>query len=204
MNSEAVDQGSQEWFDLRLGKVTASKMADVMSKGTSRQTYMEKLSAERLTGQSGGAFSNTAMEWGTEQEPFARQAYEIEKGYFVEETGFWQYSNKDEELELGASPDGLVDEDGLVEIKCPNSSTHVGWLRDHKVPTKHIKQIQCQLWVTNREWCDFVSYDPRIIDPENRLMIIRCQRDDVLIKSMEEETRKFLNELDQLCETIVN
>ena len=90
----------------------------------------------------------------------------------------------------------MVGEDGLVEIKCPNSSTHVGWLRAKKVPAKHIKQIQCQLWVTGRSWCDFVSYDPRMIDTKNRLMVVRCKRDDALITKMELEVRKFLTELD--------
>lgn len=198
-----VTQGSDEWFALRLGKVTASKISDVMSKGVGRERYQEALLAERLTGQAGSSFTNASMQWGTEQEPFARQAYEIDHG-FVEETGFWQH----DELALGVSPDGLVGEDGvvgdhgLVEIKCPNSSTHVSWLRDKKVPSKHIKQIQCQLWVTGRAWCDFVSFDPRMTLLKNRLMVVRCERDDVLIKKMEEEVKRFLNELDQLYKSI--
>ena len=187
-----VTQGSDEWFALRLGKVTASKISDVMSKGVGRERYQEALLAERLTGQAGSSFTNASMQWGTEQEPFARQAYEIDHG-FVEETGFWQH----EELQLGVSPDGLVD-----EIKCPNSSTHASWLRDKKVPSKHIKQIQAQLWVTNRDWCDFVSFDPRMTLLKNRLMVVRCERDDVLIKKMEEEVKRFLNELDQLYKSI--
>ena len=197
-NPTEVIQGSDEWFALRLGKVTASKVADVMSKGTGRATYMDDLLAERMSGQSKPSFTNDAMRWGTEQEPYARQAYEVDQECFVEETGFWQH----EELALGVSPDGLVGgdgvvgEDGLVEIKCPNSSTHVGWLRAKKVPAKHIKQIQCQLWVTGRSWCDFVSYDPRMIDTKNRLMVVRCKRDDALITKMELEVRKFLTELD--------
>lgn len=196
-NPTEVIQGSDEWFALRLGKVTASKVADVMSKGTGRATYMDDLLAERMSGQSKPSFTNDAMRWGTEQEPYARQAYEVDQECFVEETGFWEH----DELALGVSPDGLVGEGGLVEIKCPNSSTHVGWLRTKKVPAKHIKQIQCQLWVTGRSWCDFVSYDPRMIEPKNRLMIVRCKRDEVLIKKMKEETIKFLDELDQLCKS---
>jgi putative phage-type endonuclease len=197
-NSTEVIQGSDEWFALRLGKVTASKVADVMSKGTGRATYMDDLLAERMSGQSKPSFTNDAMRWGTEQEPYARQAYEVDQECFVEETGFWQH----DELALGVSPDGLVGgngvvgEDGLVEIKCPNSSTHVGWLRAKKVPAKHIKQIQCQLWVTGRSWCDFVSFDPRMIEAKNRLMVVRCERDDALITKMELEVRKFLTELD--------
>lgn len=196
-NPTEVIQGSDDWFALRLGKVTASKVADVMSKGTGRATYMDDLLAERMSGLSKPSFSNDAMRWGTEQEPFARQAYEVEKDCFVDEIGFCQH----DALALGVSPDGLVGDDGLVEIKCPNSSTHVGWLRDKKVPAKHIKQIQCQLWVTGRSWCDFVSFDPRMIEPKNRLMIVRCKRDEVLIKKMKEETIKFLDELDQLCKS---
>tara|TARA_R110000796_G_C14430578_1_gene421100 strand:- start:172 stop:843 length:672 start_codon:yes stop_codon:yes gene_type:complete len=202
------EQGSPEWLELRLGKVTASRMSDVMSKGVGRQKYMEQLLAERLTGQLAESFSNAAMKWGTEQEPFARQAYEFERECLVGKQPFWEH----EEMDVGASPDGLIDNNrdgyykdntyGLIEIKCPNSSTHLGWLADKKVPSKHIKQIQCQLWITAAEWCDFVSYDPRIIDREKTMMIVRCERDEVLIKKMEKETIKFLDELDQLCKSL--
>lgn len=195
-----IEQGSDAWKQARLGHVTASNMADVMSKGKGnaeaigRYKYKVKLLAERLTNTAGESFTNAAMEWGVEQEQFAAIAYESAMNMFTDKTGFWLHPTI---LWLGVSPDRLVGDDGLIEIKCPNTSTHLGYLFDGKVPADYYKQIQCQLWVTGRQWCDFVSYDPRL-PKRNQLLIVRTERDESLIKEMETETVKFLGEINQL------
>lgn len=201
-----IEQGSDEWHAARLGHVSASSVADVMSKGKTeggesetRKNYRLKIVAQRLTGSSGDGYSNAAMEWGTEQEPFARIAYEAAMNVMVDKTGFWLHP---EIKWLGVSPDGLVNNDGLVEIKCPNTTTHLEWVFAGKVPAKHMKQIQCQLWVTGRQWCDFVSYDPRL--PErNRLFIKRTMRDEKLIAEMEVEVKKFLADVQKMIDQLI-
>jgi putative phage-type endonuclease len=195
-----IEQGSDAWKAARLGHVTASNMAELMSKGkgtaeaVGRYKYKVKLVAERLTMTGGESYSNAAMEWGVEQEQFAAIAYECETNQFVDTTGFWLHPSIQW---LGVSPDRLVGNDGLIEIKCPNTTTHLGYLFDGKVPTDYYKQIQCQLWVTGRQWCDFVSYDPRL-PKRNQLLIVRTERDENLIKEMELETLQFLSEVAQL------
>ena len=142
-----IVQGSPEWFAARLGKVTASKVSDVVAKtksgwGASRANYMAALIAERLTQTPADSFSNAAMQWGTEQEPLARVAYEFFTGRDVEQVGFVDHPSIPM---TGASPDGLVGEDGLVEIKCPNTATHIDTLLDGKVPGKYVIQMQWQM-----------------------------------------------------------
>jgi putative phage-type endonuclease len=200
IDPRTVEQGSDLWKQLRLGHVTASNVAEVMSKGKGnaeaigRYKYKVRLVAERMTGVAGESFSNSAMEWGVEQEQFAAIAYEVAKDTFVEKTGFWPH---DTIKWLGVSPDRLVGADGLVEIKCPNTTTHLGYLFDGVVPTGYYKQIQCQLWVTGRQWCDFVSYDPRL-PKRNQLFIARAERDEEFIKEMKIEVLKFLEEVETL------
>lgn len=200
-----IEQGSDEWKQARLGHVTASNMADVMSKGkgtaeaVGRYKYKVKLVAERLTQTSGESFTNAAMEWGIEQEQFACIEYEAFRNVFVERTGFWVHP----EIQwLGVSPDRLVGDEGLIEVKCPNTTTHLGYLFENKIPSDYYKQIQCQLWVTGRQWCDFVSYDPRL-PKRNQLLIVRAERDEKLIKEMETETLQFLGEVNQLIIKLV-
>ncbi len=192
-----LEQGSYEWRQARLGHISGSNIADVMAKGKGigRKNLMMRLLAERMTGVVPESYTNSAMEWGTEQEPFARMEYEVSRETFVEKTGFWKHPTIQW---LGASPDGLVDRDGLVEIKCPNSTTHLEYIFNDEVPSEYYKQIQCQLWVTDRYWCDFVSYDPRMMKPSKRLFIKYCVRDNELIAQMEVEVKAFLAELDQL------
>ena len=196
-----LEQGSNEWKQARLGHVTASCVGDVMAKGkggaeaVTRKKYKMRLVAERVTGQRQDSFTNSAMEWGVIQEPFARQQYEVSHETFVEKTGFWKHLKYDW---IGVSPDGLVGNDGLIEIKCPNSTTHLDYLIADQVPTEYYKQMQCQMWVTNRQWCDFVSYDPRIRSDKNKLFVKRCVRDDVFIAEMEAEVLKFLDEVQDL------
>jgi putative phage-type endonuclease len=195
-----IEQGSDEWKVARLGHVTASNMAEVMSKAKGfgeaigRYKYKVRLVAERLTQTAAESFSNAAMEWGVEQEQFACIEYESATNQFVDKTGFWLHP---EIKFLGVSPDRLVGAEGLIEVKCPNTTTHLGYLFEGKIPTDYYKQIQCQLWVTGRQWCDFVSYDPRL-PKRNQLLIVRTERDESLIKEMEAETLKFLDEVESL------
>jgi putative phage-type endonuclease len=194
---EMMDQGSEEWFTIRIGKVTASRVADVLAKtksgySASRDNYMAQLVCERLTGQKAEGFTNAAMQHGTETEPLARAAYEALKDVLVDEVGFVPHPT----IQMaGASPDGLVGEDGLLEIKCPNTATHIDTLLSESVPTKYYTQMQFQLACTGREWCDFVSFDNRL-PPELQLFVKRVPRDDTYIKLMEAEIVQFIAELD--------
>lgn len=191
-----MDQRSPDWFKARLGKVTASRVADVVAKtksgvSASRTNYLAQLICERLTETVAEGYTSVEMQWGTDQEPYARAAYSAKVGELVEEVGFIDHPTISG---AGASPDGLVAE-GLVEIKCANTSTALDWILSGKPPTKYITQMQWQMACTNRPWCDFVSYDPRL--PENlRLLVIRVDRDDDRIKELEQEVKEFLQELD--------
>ena len=192
-----IEQGSDAWKALRAGKVTASRVADVLSKiksgeSAGRKNYRMDLVAERLTGKPADSFTNSAMQWGTEQEPFARIAYETHKGLFVEQVPFVDHHTIEW---FGCSPDGLVAEDGLLEIKCPNTTTHLEYLQDGKPPSKYIPQMMAQMACTGRKWCDFVSFDPRL--PEDlQLFVVRLNWDDAYIQEMEAEVKQFLNEVD--------
>lgn len=198
-----IEQGSQEWFESRLGKVTASKVADIVAKtksgySTSRANYMAQLVVERLTGVKSETFTNSAMEWGTSTEPLARAAYELKKGVMVDETGLIDHPTI---AMSGASPDGLVGDDGLIEIKCPNTATHIDTMLCGEADKRYICQMQWQLAVTGRQWNDFVSFDPRM--PDNlQLFIKRVERDDELIKELEAEVVKFLAEVDEKVEKL--
>ena len=191
-----VEQGSDEWKALRLGKATASRMADICARtktgwGASRANYAAQLVAERLTGNVAENYSNAAMEWGNATEGEARAVYSFFQGVTVETIDFVPHPT----IEMsGASPDGYVGTDGLVEIKCPNTATHIDTLLGKSVPEKYILQMQWQMACTARQWCDFVSYDPRM--PENlRLFVKRVNRDDVLILDLEDKVREFLAEV---------
>ena len=191
-----MEQRTNEWFTARLGKVTASRVADVIAKtkagqSASRANYMADLVVERLTGQKASSFSNAAMEWGTQTEPQARAAYSAKTGILVEEVGFIDHPTV---AMSGASPDGFAEE-GLIEVKCPNTSTMLEYILDGKPPQKYVTQMQWQMACTGRQWCDFVSFDPRL--PERlQLLIVRVPRDDVYIAMLEAEVKKFLAELD--------
>ncbi len=194
---EMMDQGTEEWFTIRIGKVTASRVADVIAKtktgySATRDNYMAQLVCERLTGQKGESFTNAAMQHGTDTEPLARAAYEALKDVLVDEVGFVPHPSI---IMAGASPDGLVGEDGLLEIKCPNTATHIETLLSQSVPGKYNTQMQFQMACTGRQWCDFVSFDNRLPE-ELQLFVKRVPRDNEFIKQMEDEVVKFLNELD--------
>lgn len=196
-------QGTEEWFKQRLGKVTASKVADVMAKtksgwGAARANYMAQLIAERLTGNVTESYSNAAMQWGTETEPQARAAYTFFTDNSVEEVGFVDHPSIDM---AGASPDGMVGEDGLLEIKCPNTATHLDTLLGTGIDGKYIKQMQWQMACTGRKWCDFVSYDPRL-PVALQMKITRVERDAELIAEMEAEVINFISEMDKKIESL--
>lgn len=188
-----IEQGSQEWLALRAGKVTASKVSDVMSAITTAgyRNYLADLVVERLTGNKTESFTNAAMQWGVDQEPLARAEYEVKTGNFVDQIAFVDHPTI---VNFGCSPDGLVGDDGLIEIKCPNTATHIDYVMQDKVPTKYIPQIQCQLAVTGRKWCDFVSFDPRLPDGL-QILIVRLERDDKYIEKLEARVVKFLDEV---------
>ena len=191
-----MKQGTPEWFEERLGKATASRVADICAKtksgpAASRGNYLLELVTERLSGEPTPFFANAAMQWGTDNEPHAREAYEVTREVFVEEVGFIGHPLM---KMAGASPDGLVGEHGLVEIKCPQSLTHVTTLRANEVPAKYLPQIYFQMACTGRTWCDFVSYDPRL--PTNcQLFVKRVERDHVKIAEIENEVEAFLAEV---------
>ena len=194
-----LEQGTDEWKLARLGYVSASNLDAVMARGKSgeaitRKKYKVRLAAERLTGEITESYSNSAMEWGVVNEEKAAMAYEVSKDTLLDRTGFWKHPTIPW---LGCSPDRLVGSDGLVEIKCPDSSTHVDYWLAKQIPTEYVKQVQGQIWVMDREWCDFVSYDPRMPE-KNRLLVVRAYRDETLIKQMQEEVEKFLNEVEGL------
>ncbi len=191
-----VEQRSDEWFKIRCGKVTASRVSDVIAKtksgwGASRANYMAQLIAERLTGEVADSYSNSAMQWGTDHEDEARTAYEFYQNAKVQKIGFVQHND----LESGASPDGLVEDDGLTEIKCPNTATHIQTLLDQKIPRKYETQMLWQLECTGRKWCDFVSYDPRM--PEDlKLFVKRFERDDERLDEIRAMVADFISELE--------
>jgi len=191
-----MEQRSAEWHAARLGKVTASKVADVVARtktgyAASRANYMAQLVCERLTGKPTEGFSNAAMEWGVEQEAAARDAYSAKVGELVTEVGFVDHPSI---ANSGASPDGVVGA-GIVEIKAPSTATHIEYLFEREPPQKYFYQMQWQMACTGAEWCDWVSYDPRM--PENlQLLVVRIPRDTDCITLLEKEVSEFLAELD--------
>jgi len=192
-----MEQRTEEWFAARCGKVTASRVADIIAKtktgySTSRDNYLAQLVCERMTGKPAESYSNSAMQWGTDQEPFARAAYEAAKDVLVDELGFAIHPTI---KGAGASPDGLVGEFGLVEIKCPNTATHIETLLTQIVPTKYITQMQWQMACTQRQWCDFVSFDPRM-DEGLQLFIKRVEYDPIYVSQLEKEVINFLMDVE--------
>ena len=190
-------QRSPEWFQARAGKATASRFKDIMAKIKSgeaavRKNYRAQLVVERLTGLAQETYTNAAMQYGTETEPQARAAYEFKSDNQVEEVGFIQHK----EFLAGCSPDGLIGLDGGVEIKCPfQSAVHIDTLLNG-VPSEHLAQIQGSLWITGRQWWDFVSFDGRM-PAHLQLYIKRIERDDKYIINLESEVIMFLGEVSE-------
>ena len=192
-------QGSEAWVQSRLGRATASRIADIIARtksgySTSRENYMVELALERITGQRADSYTNAAMQRGTDLEPLARAAYEASTGVLVAEVGMIPHPRI---AMAGASPDGLVGDDGLIEIKCPNSATHIRTLRSKKPAGEYVTQMQWQMACAGRAWCDFTSYDPRMPDGLD-LFVVRVHRDDAMIAMLETEVEAFLVEVDAL------
>ena len=192
-----MDQRTPEWYAARLGKVTASRVADLMAKtktgySASRANYMAEIICERLTGHAADKFSNAAMEWGTQTEPQARAAYEFLTDATVVEVGLIDHPTQ---AMFGASPDGLVGDDGLIEIKCPNTATHIETLLSKAIPGKYMTQMQVQMACTGRAWCDFVSFDPRL-PGELQMWVKRVPADPAMQAEILSEVAKFLGEVD--------
>lgn len=195
-----IEQGSPEWFALRVGLVTASRLNDVMStlksggEAATRKNYRAQLVAERLTGAKAESFTNGAMQWGIDNEPLARASYEVLHGIDVEQVGFIKHPVIEW---TGASPDGLIGDDGLIEIKCPNTATHIDYLLAGVVPSDYKNQMLWQMECSGRKWCDFVSFDPRM--PEDmQLFVIRYHRDEERLKELREGVVKFLDEVNEM------
>lgn len=198
MSEISMEQGKAAWIQARLGKCTASRVRDVVKRTTAkkftaaRETYMGQLLAERLTGKMAPNFVSAEMLWGTEQEPAARHAYQFWTNREVQLVGFVPHPRFSQ---AGASPDGLVGADGLLEIKCPKTTTHIETILGQVAPEDNVPQMQFQMACTGRAWCDFVSYDPRMPD-EMKLFVRRVLRDEDYIKAMEDDVSTFLEEID--------
>jgi len=193
-------QGTEEWFAQRIGKVTASRINDVMAtlksggEAATRKNYRAQLIAERLTGTKAYSFTNAAMQWGIDNEPIARAMYEIKTGSDVEQVGFVDHPSI---AMTGASPDGRVGNNGMLEIKCPNTATHIEYLLAGVAPTEYHNQMLWQMECDGRDWCDFVSFDPRM--PEAmQLFIVRFNKDEDKLSIIRAEVCKFLGEVDNV------
>ena len=197
------EQRTDEWFQQRLGKVTASNLHKVLAKtktgyGADRGHYMTQLVLERITGNRADGYTSAAIQWGIEQEQFARAAYEAYRGVLVEEVGFIPHPTI---AMAGASPDGLV-EGGMVEIKCPESKTFLEvMLSNNPVESKYFAQMQWQMRCADRPWCDYVVFDPRF-PPKAQLFIARVNRDDRWIEEAETEVKKFLAEVEEKVQAL--
>lgn len=191
-------QGGDEWKSIRCGKITMSRAKDVMAKGVgsapskTRQSYLYEIASEILTGHAAESYTNAAMEYGTICEPVARQVYEEMELVPVKQVGFVEINEW-----VGCSPDGMIGIDGLLEIKCPKTSTQIQRVLENQFPSEYKAQVQGQLWVCEREWCDFVSYDGRIKGPASYFKI-RVHRDEEYIKKLREEVGIFINDLNKL------
>ena len=199
-----IEQGSDAWFEQRRGKVTASRISDVMAKtksgpSASRVNYAAEIIAERLTGKVADGFDTPAMRWGRECEPLARSAYEAISGEIVELVPMIDHPS----IEMaGASPDGMVGDQGLVEIKCPNTATHINTILSGQVDKKYVYQMQWQMACTGRAWCDFVSFDPRL-GPEMQMYVTRVERDEDAISDIASEVKKFLFEVESTVHRLI-
>jgi putative phage-type endonuclease len=199
-----IEQGTQAWRDARYGKITASRCADLMAKtksgySKSRDNYIAQLVCERMTNTPTEGFTSEAMRWGTEKEPLAKEAFEAEHLLTVDDAPFIVHP----EYEFaGASPDGFVGKD-LIEVKCPNTATHIETLRKKKPDGKYVKQMQFQMWVTGARMCYFVSFDPRM--PEGlQLWVTEVDRDDDMIAEIEAEVLKANVEIEAIIEELIN
>jgi len=198
------EHGSAEWLRARCGIVTASRCGDLLAvtkKGTeaaARRNYRAELIAEILTTRATQHYVTREMEWGIEHEHFARAAYEVERDVMVDTPGFVLHPTVDR---FGASPDGFIGSDGLVQIKCPNTANHLEWLMGGTIPEEHAPQMLAELACTGRSWNDFVSFDPRL--PQHlQLFVRRMHRDDRLVNQLEDAVVAFTTEIDEFIATL--
>lgn len=196
------EQGTQEWLNDRSTVITASMMGTVMAKGRgsapsiTRTKYMRNLANAIVTGNPAPeGYKNAAMQEGNDREPESRDYYGMISRNTVTEHGLIYL---DENKRIGASVDGLINDDGNLELKNPNLETHLGYLLDGGLPTAYVKQVQAQLWVTGREYCDFVSYHPDAFKMMHRF---RVERDEAMIRLIKTASFLFIAELDQMVET---
>lgn len=198
-----MEQRTDEWYQARLGKATASRFNDIMATGRAGQplagwkNYRAELVIERLTGQALDNYQSKEMQWGIDTEPLARLFYTLSTGNKVDEVGFIEHKK----LAAGASPDGLVGEHGGLEIKCPNPATHIETLHTKQVPKQYMAQVQGCMWMSGRQWWDFVSFDPRMPEQAKYIMI-KVLRDEEYIKTLEENVTQFLKEVDEELEFV--
>ena len=198
------EQNSAKWIWARTGRITASRIFDLMAtlkrggEAASRRDYRAELIAERLTGKTENRYVSKEMRYGSEQEPFARTAYEIRTENIVDQMGFVFHPRLDFS---GASPDGLISDDGGVELKCPKTTTHLAYIAAGTVPKEYENQMLWNMACAEREWWDFVSFDPRL--PEKlRLFIVRMPRDEARIAEMEREVMTLNHEINTICEQL--
>lgn len=199
---QQLKQRSDEWHKARLQCVTSSQVTNVLAKGkgASRKTYMDKLIAQILTKTAPSSFTTPAIQWGIDNEDDARARYEQETGIFVEETGFHVHPTINR---FGASPDGLANGEGLTEFKCPNTDTHIKFLETGSIPKAYRDQMLSQISCTGRTWCDFASYDPRM-PYDLQIKIVRFQPSREEIEEMETEVVKFIGEMEERLQNIMN
>ncbi len=195
----SAEQGTVAWLHEKCGNVGASRVADVMAKiktgeAAARRNYRAELVCELLTGEPQESYCSPEMQRGIELEPFARAAYEIRMGVMVDKTGFVVHPTI---ARAGASPDGLVGDDGLLEIKCPKTATHIDYLLGKVPPSDYQPQMLWQMSCTGRQWCDFLSYDPRLPEPL-QCFLVRFMRDDKRIAEMEDAVIQFNREIDEV------
>jgi putative phage-type endonuclease len=191
-----IAKRSPEWYGQRLGKATASRIADIVARtktgySTSRANYAADLIVERVTGRPCANYVSGPMQWGIDHEDEARLLYADRCGLVVHTAG---YLDHPEIAWSGASPDGYVDEDGLVEIKCPNTATHIDTLLGDPISGEHLTQMQWQMACTGRAWCDYTSFDPRL-PPSMQLHVRRVERNTSRIIELESEVTRFLDEI---------
>jgi hypothetical protein len=198
-------QGTPEWRQARCGKATGSRIADALAKvksggwGASRKNYRAELVVERLTNQPINGWVSKEMQWGIDNEPDARRLYAFMTDSVVRQVGFVPHPRI---IMSGCSPDGWVGEEGIVQFKCPNTAQHLSVIDTDQIDDCYIKQINWEMACCERKWCDFVSYDPRVLIPEMQLYIQRVPRDDELIAEMEREIPKFLAEVTEQVERL--
>lgn len=204
MSSSIIEQGTPEWHSLRCGKATGSRIADILRKtksgiSASRQRYLGELVAERMTGQPTVGFKSSDMDWGNQTEPSARNAYAFMTNADLEAVAFVDHPRVHMS---GCSPDRLVGTDGLLEIKCPATHTHIETLLGAPIDPDYMTQMHWQMACTGRQWCDWVSYDPRL-PPDMQIVIRRVARDPIRIAELEIAVRAFLGEVDATIANLV-